>query len=131
MRIAIVLILLAGILATPFLLRPRGEKKQASLRKSERLVIITPHNESIQAEFGRAFIRMMKRDHNRNVYIDWRTPGGTADIARILKSEYSARFENLWKQKTNELFTKKIRAAFANPKIEIEAGNRRNSDEFR
>ena len=120
MRIVIILVLLAGILAAPFLLRPKGREKTASLRNSERLVIITPHNQSIQAEFGKAFVRYMKQAHGRNIYIDWRTPGGTSEIARFLKSEYATRFETLWKKKTNGLrFTHQIREAFTNRNIKI------------
>ena len=120
MRITIILLLLAGILAAPFLLRPGGESRTASLRRAEHLVIITPHNQSIQAEFGQAFIRYMKQSRGRDVYIDWRTPGGTSEIARFLKSEYATRFESLWKRKTQGLrFTHLIREAFTNPKIDV------------
>ncbi len=120
MRITIILILLAGIIAAPFLLRQDKEGKTTSLQKSERLVIITPHNQSIQAEFERAFIRYMKQERNRDVYIDWRTPGGTSEIARFLKSEYATRFETLWGKQTGGLrFTHKIREAFTDRKIEI------------
>ena len=114
-RLAIVLALLAGVLAAPFVLRPREVKVS---EKAERLVIITPHVESIQTEFARAFRTHMRAVHGREVVIDWRQPGGTSEIARFLRSEYSTRFETLWRERTGLPFTLAIRDAFANPKLD-------------
>ena len=48
LRLSIVGILLAAVLIAPFALRPDSEQGGLNLGKSvERLVIITPHNESI------------------------------------------------------------------------------------
>jgi iron(III) transport system substrate-binding protein len=113
-RIAIVLALLAAVLVAPFVLRPREEKISG---QAERLVIITPHIESIQAEFARAFRAHMRTKHGREVTIDWRQPGGTSEIARFLRSEYATRFETLWKERTGQPFTLAIRDAFTNPKL--------------
>ncbi|MEM7602774.1 MAG: extracellular solute-binding protein, partial [Verrucomicrobiota bacterium] len=111
-RLSIVFVLLALVLVAPFALRPDPEDGGLSQGDAERLVIITPHNESIQSEFARAFARYMKSEHDREVFIDWRQPGGTSEIARFLKSEYSTRFETLWRLKTNLPFTTRIREAF-------------------
>jgi len=81
-------------------------------------VIITPHNESIQSEFGRAFIAHMKRTNGREVFVDWRQPGGTTEIARFLRSEYSTRFGPLWTSETGLPFSFAIRDAFTNPKLD-------------
>jgi hypothetical protein len=113
-RLAIVLALLAAVLVAPFVLRPKEEKVS---EKAERLVIITPHIESIQAEFARAFRAHMRAAHDREVVIDWRQPGGTSEIARFLRSEYSTRFETLWRERTGLPFTLAIRDAFTNPKL--------------
>ena len=114
-RLAIVLALLAAVLVAPFVLRPREVKVS---EKAERLVIITPHVESIQTEFARAFRAHMRDALGREVVIDWRQPGGTSEIARFLRSEYSTRFETLWRESTGLPFTLAIRDAFTNPKLD-------------
>lgn len=122
-RLAIVAFLLAAVLVAPFALRPKEEKVS---KKAERLVIITPHIESIQSEFARAFRLHMRKVHGREVTIDWRQPGGTSEIARFLRSEYSTRFETFWKEQTGLPFTLAIRDAFTNPKVDAsEAGTRK------
>lgn len=116
-RISIVLLLLAAVLVAPFAFRPQGLWQGLYGGRSERVVIITPHNESIQAEFGRAFTAHMKETHGREVVIDWRQPGGTSEIARFLRSEFATRFETIWTTKTGLPFTNAIRDAFTNPKL--------------
>ena len=49
LRIAIILILLAAVLVAPFAFQPGGAKRKLHGAPGDRLVIITPHNESIQA----------------------------------------------------------------------------------
>lgn len=114
-RLMIVFALLAAVLVAPFALRPRTERVS---EKAERLIIISPHIESIQAEFTRAFRDHMRKNHGREVVIDWRQPGGTSEIARYLRSEVSTRFESLWKRRTGLPFTLAIRDAFTNPKLD-------------
>lgn len=118
LRIFIVLFLLAVVLVAPFAFRPKGIKQTLHGGGSDRIVIITPHNESIQSEFGRAFTAHMKKNHDREVFVDWRQPGGTTEIARFLRSEYSTRFETLWAAKTGLPFSYAIRDAFTNPKLD-------------
>ena len=122
-RLAIVFVLLALVLATPFALRQDGEEANLSAGSAERLVIITPHNQSIQSEFARAFVDHMKREYDREVFIDWRQPGGTSEIAKFLRSEYSTRFETLWKQKTGLPLTNAVRDAFLNKRTPIQEGS--------
>lgn len=118
-RLLIVLALLAAVLIAPFAMRPDPETGGASMSSSEKLVIITPHNESIQSEFGNAFARHMKKAHDREVIVDWRQPGGTSVIAKFLSSEYSARFETLWKKQTRLPFSTAIKEGYQNRKLEI------------
>ena len=101
-RLITVLSLLAAILVAPFLMRQDGEA--ITDIKAERLVIISPHNESIRSEFERAFVRYMRESFDRSVWIDWRQPGGTSEIARYLKSEYANAFANLWMEQTGTAF---------------------------
>lgn len=114
-RLLIVFSLLAAVLVAPFALRPKREKIGA---EAERLIIISPHIESIQAEFARGFREHMRQNHGRDVAIDWRQPGGTSEIARYLRSEVSTRFETLWKTRTGLPFTLAIRDAFTNGKLD-------------
>ena len=66
-----------------------------ALRRSEvsddatagQLVIISPHNEAIRHEFESAFRRYSVENYGEAVDIDWRTPGGTSDIVRYIKSK--------------------------------------------
>lgn len=69
----------------------RRETATADPRSADdRLVIITPHNESIRTEYGEAFARWWKERTGRTVYVDWRTPGGTAEIRKVLDSGFAA-----------------------------------------
>ncbi|MCB1062013.1 MAG: extracellular solute-binding protein [Verrucomicrobiae bacterium] len=115
-RLITVLSLLAAILVAPFLMRQDGEA--VTDNKAERLVIISPHNESIRSEFERAFVRHMRESFDRSVWIDWRQPGGTSEIARYLKSEYANAFANLWMEETGTAFDTEVRSAFTNGKID-------------
>ncbi len=120
-RLSIVFALLGLVLVAPFALRPDPEDGGLTRGDAERLVIITPHNESIQSEFARAFARHMKKEHQRDVFIDWRQPGGTSEIAKFLKSEYSTRFETLWKLRTGLPFDGAIREAFEDKGLDAKA----------
>ena len=52
------------------------------------LVVITPHVEQLREEFARGFDRWHVRTHGAHVAIDWRTPGGTSDIMRLIVSRH-------------------------------------------
>ena len=77
---------LAGLLALPFAFRPASVADPAN---AAGLVVLTPHNEQIRYEFGHAFSAWHERTHGVPVVIDWRVPGGTSEIRRILESQYT------------------------------------------
>ncbi len=81
--------LLALIVALPLALR-RQTATSSSRNAEDRLVILTPHNESIRQEFGEAFAAHWKKTTGRSIYIDWRTPGGTSEIRMVLDAGYKA-----------------------------------------
>lgn len=118
LRLSIVLTLLAAVLVAPFAFQPEGARRKQDRIPGDRLVIITPHNQSIQVEFGRAFTEHMREKYGREVFVDWRQPGGTTEIARFLHSEYASRFESLWTKETGLPFTFAIRDAFINSKLD-------------
>lgn len=87
-RIAIFLVL-AVILGVPIALRPPSAARR--LDPGERaLVIVTPHVPQIQEEFSKAFDRWHRRVHGKGAHIDWRQPGGTSDILKVLEAHYQA-----------------------------------------
>ena len=92
----IILVLLGGIIAIPFLLRPSGRVTE---KADDVLVIITPHNEATRSEFAAAFEKWYRARTGRSVFIDWRVIGGTSEIVRFVRSEYTTSFEVYWKQK--------------------------------
>ena len=81
--------LLLAIIALPMVLR-RETATANPHDANDRLVIISPHNESIRDEYGEAFASWWKKQSGRSVYVDWRTPGGTAEIRKVLDSGFEA-----------------------------------------
>lgn len=63
--------------------RPSGSLAQ------DRLVIISPHWEGIRYEFGRGFKAFYQAESGREVKIEWMDVGGTSDVLRFIKSEFS------------------------------------------
>ncbi len=107
-----IFLLLALVLTGPLLLRPKAERGTAD----RTLVIVTPHNEATRHEFGRAFGEHWFAKTGERVRIDWRTPGGTSEIARYLASEYLAAFQNYWANKLHRPLNSAVEGAFDNPK---------------
>jgi iron(III) transport system substrate-binding protein len=107
---------LVGVLALPFIARSArsARVRPASRAATETLVILTPHNESIRYEFGRAFRAHMAR-LGRDVDVDWRWPGGTAEITRYLASEYAASFERRWTGALGRPWSAAVAAGVARP----------------
>lgn len=98
-RLLAVLLALAAVIAAPVLMKPAASARTKDFPEKDRLVIITPHVESIRHEFGIAFQRWMKEKYGRDVVIDWRVPGGgTSEIAKVVSSEYLASLEVYWKR---------------------------------
>lgn len=98
----------------PFLLKPQDSTAPAQYDR--RLVIITPHHELIREEFGRAFAREWKTRTGQTVFIDWRVPGGTSEIAMLIKSEYTAAFQQHWTQSLKRPWTADVAQACLNAK---------------
>ena len=105
------LVALAAVLLVPFVARSRKLGVPNATVAHETLVIITANNESIRYEFGRAFHEHMARQ-GRNVDVDWRSPGGAAEIARTLASEYAASIERHWREDLHRRWTSEIAAGF-------------------
>lgn len=80
-------LLAAVILVGALLLFWRQPAAPADWRRGDpELVIVTPLNAAVRAEFGRAFSAWHRERYGRPVRLDWRVVGGTADIRRYLQS---------------------------------------------
>ncbi|MBX3751420.1 MAG: extracellular solute-binding protein [Opitutaceae bacterium] len=115
---AVIILALVGIVALPFILRPKQAPKE---KADDTLVIITPHNEAIRHEYGVGFRQWYKERTGRSVFIDWRVIGGTSEIARFLESEYVASFQNHWVRKLGRPWSIEVQAAFANARLAPDA----------
>ena len=81
--------LLALIVALPLAMR-RQSATTSPRNADDRLIILSPHNESIRQEFGEAFATHWKKTTGRSIYIDWRTPGGTSEIRMVIDAGFKA-----------------------------------------
>lgn len=88
MRISVMILVgaLVALLMSPLAWR---DSAPAALGDADRLVVISPHNEQIRTEIGSGFSRWHERVYGAPVVIDWRTPGGTSDIRKLLEAQYS------------------------------------------
>ncbi|MFA4944062.1 MAG: ABC transporter substrate-binding protein [Lentisphaeria bacterium] len=118
--VAFLLLLLGVLLLAPVLVRERVARLPGGVA---RVVVITPHNEAIRHEFGRAFAAWHRRTYGQEVVVDWRTPGGTSDIIRYLTAAYTGAFRQEWRRQGGAwdegvpaaLFDRKLRAGSAPP----------------
>jgi iron(III) transport system substrate-binding protein len=87
----------ALVIALPFIFR-QNHGDVAWQPDDQTLVLISPHNEAIRYEFGLAFSRWHHEHFGRPVRMDWRTIGGTSEIARYLEGELQAAFRAWWQR---------------------------------
>jgi iron(III) transport system substrate-binding protein len=80
---------LAVILGVPLALRLTSPAPKVP-DGAKTLVIVTPHVPQIRLEFGEAFERWHRRVYGEAVFVDWRNPGATSEILKILEAQYSA-----------------------------------------
>lgn len=113
-EVAVAVAMLATLVA-PFALRPANST--APSRYDRRLVIISPHHERIRQEFGQAFARHWKNKTNETLFIDWRVPGGTSEIAMFLKSEFSGAFQFHWEKVLDRTWAAEVAGAFMNSRV--------------
>ncbi len=85
-------VLLVALLALPWAVRPAGTGEASA--GGPTLVIITPHTEQIRFEYERAFSKWHEANFGQPASIDWRAPGGTSEIRRLLIDQYQAAIRN-------------------------------------
>ncbi len=95
----LILVLFAVILGVPFFAHRASNRNAAAADESSapgakqergRLIVVTPHIEQIRVEFAKAFDRWHQRTHGQGVEIDYRTPGGTTEILKLLEATYGS-----------------------------------------
>ncbi len=112
-------IALALTLVLPFLLKPRDKPLFFGKADTE-LVIITPHNETIRREFTLAFQQWYQQKYGKSIHLDWRSPGGTSEIAKIISSEFHAAFQNHWKKANPGRYWRgQLGDSFIDPKYDV------------
>ena len=110
----------AAMLATlvgPFLLKPK--ETSAPAQYDRRIVIVTPHHERIRDEFGRGFARHWQAKTGEKIFVDWRVPGGTSEIAMMLKSEFTAAFQQHWTRTLGKVWTAEVAQSCLNAKAAV------------
>ncbi len=115
-RYLAVFLALIAVIAGPVLMKPKTSARTRDFAPQDRLVIITPHVESIRKEFETAFQHWMKEKHGRSVVIDWRVPGGTTEISKVVGSEYRAALELFWNKQEKEAWNDQLGIAAFDPK---------------
>lgn len=114
---------LALTLVLPFLLRSDERTAAAFGHADDRLTILTPHNETIRREFTEAFRKWYLDRTGRTVRLDWRTPGGTSEIVKVIHSEFHAAFENHWKKSAARPWQDSFGRAFADTTLNRASDN--------
>ncbi|OQA86019.1 MAG: Phosphoglycerate transport regulatory protein PgtC precursor [Lentisphaerae bacterium ADurb.Bin242] len=110
--------LLLLVLLLPFLFRRNDASLSEFFAGTDTVVIITAHSEPMKFELERGFREYYKKHYNRNVTIDWRSPGGTSDIVRYIADRFEAEFRHFWESDpSNPPWNPNIASAFANPSI--------------
>ncbi len=87
---SVLIVLLLVVLGAPLALRPSRPSPPEDAR---RLIVITPHNEQIRAEFKEAFEAWHRREFGEPAAVVWSVPGGTSEIRRMLQAQFEAAIE--------------------------------------
>lgn len=112
-----IIALLVLVVGLPFLFR---SKEGSAVEASASVVIVSPHNESIRYEFGRAFREWYRAQNGIDVSVDWRVIGGTSEITRYLEGEYTASFRSYWIHGLGREWSSQVLGSFGNRRIELD-----------
>jgi len=109
-------VLLVVLLLGPILLHERAGR--SGEQADETLIIMTPHNEATRYEFARAFREAHFARTGRRVFVDWRTAGGTSEIARYVAAQYLGSFRDYWTRTLHREWTPEC-AGFDDPRAAL------------
>lgn len=117
-RLVICVSLLALLLALPFFLRPAKQVKAVNSGNPDRVVVITAHNKAMRDEYTTAFKKYYFENFKRDVEIDFRSPGGTSDIARYIPDRYESEFRRFFESDPANGKWKSKYAKFTDPSLD-------------
>ncbi|HLP85505.1 MAG TPA: extracellular solute-binding protein [Phycisphaerales bacterium] len=108
-----VLIALAFLIVLGVPLALKVASPAASVPEGARsIVVVTPHVPQIRSEFGEAFDAWHRKHYGEPAHIDWRTPGGTTEILKVLSAQYAAKgkevIEEIRKKEPQRLLAKDL-----------------------
>lgn len=113
-----ILAALAVVLATPFFLR---KERIVVADAQDKVIVVSPHMESIRREFTAGFQRWYEERTGRRVEVDFRGIGGTSEITRYLDSQYTNNFRYFWERSLDQKWSREIQVGFADPKLPLPA----------
>lgn len=122
-RLAICVLILGVLLALPFFLRPAKEKGAVNSGNPDKVVVVSAHNKAIRDEYTIAFKKHYFEKYNREVEIDFRSPGGTSDIARYIPDRFEAEFRRYFESDPSNGVWKKEYAAFSDASLDRKGAN--------
>lgn len=121
-----IFIVIALVIAAPFCVRRKASVAEVGHAAQDKVVIITPHNESIRFELGYGFKEWYYAHTGRTVYVDWRVTGSTGEVIKNVDSSYVNAFK-LHRERKGEVWNQKIRTGFLSDKSqdpEVQAARR-------
>jgi len=118
LRFLLICAILTIILLPPLFLRPKdapaGRREDSG--EVERLIILTPHNETVKYEWEKAFQKYYLEKYGKRIEFDYRAPGGTSDIMRYIADRYQTEFRRYCEER-NLPWNDAISAYFSNSNI--------------
>lgn len=109
-KIILILLAIVAVIALPFLLRRPGVR--LTEQTDDTVVIVTSNNEAIRLELEVGFREWYQKQTGRTVNIDWRAPGSTGNIIRLLNSFYENAFRNHWTQNLQRPWTDEVKSNY-------------------
>lgn len=111
----IVVVLLVALVALPFAFRQDTPEIGSP---DARVVVITPHTESIRSEFALGFEDWYREKTGKTAYVDYRVIGGTSEIAKFLESNYTNSFKLHWERDLGRKWNLAVQESFMSPHIQ-------------
>ena len=122
-RLLYCILILSALLALPFCLRPEKTQGAVNSGNPDKVVVVSAHNKAIRDEYVTAFKKYYLERFNREVEIDFRSPGGTSDIARYIPDRFEAEFRRYFESDPANGKWKKEYAAFSDASLDRKGAN--------
>ncbi len=109
-KIILILLAIVAVIVLPFLLRRPGIR--LTEQTDDTVVIVTPNNEAIRLELEVGFREWYQKQTGRTVNVDWRAPGSTGNVVRLLNTSYENAFKNHWTQDLHRSWTHEAKSNY-------------------